>query len=290
MATNLPLSDKQLISTYIQAKDTNRPVYMPQAFADDARLVMKVDTDAISFPPLTEGCDAISQVLVRNFGQTWDNVFTWCIEDSVELSATETVCQWLVCMTEKSSGEIRLGCGRYRWQFSGEGDQRRVSQLTIEIDQMNEQQELNAEAAKFIVYQHEFDLNSSEGGKSLGGVRLNEAGEDHVRQIAGALKGGATFPVLIERSRTSSRAGTEFNYGVHYNPELDNRRRLVVVKALEKMGVVNAGKVVSVSPSFAQPLTGMEAEQAYRRSLRNNNNGGNGAGGGGGGFGGGGFQ
>lgn len=137
MATNLPLSDKQLISTYIQAKDTNRPVYMPQAFADDARLVMKVDTDAISFPPRTEGCDAISQVLVRNFGQTWDNVFTWCIEDSVELSATETVCQWLVCMTEKSSGEIRLGCGRYRWQFSGEGDQRRVSQLTIEIDQMN---------------------------------------------------------------------------------------------------------------------------------------------------------
>ena len=162
--------------------------------------------------------------------------------------------------------------------------------LGFEIDQMNEQQELNAEAAKFIVYQHEFDLNSSEGGKSLGGVRLNEAGEDHVRQIAGALKGGATFPVLIERSRTSSRAGTEFNYGVHYNPELDNRRRLVVVKALEKMGVVNAGKVVSVSPSFAQPLTGMEAEQAYRRSLRNNNNGGNGAGGGGGGFGGGGFQ
>lgn len=137
MNTALAPQDRELIRRYIQAKDTNRPLYMAQAFAEDARLVMKVDTDAISFPPLTEGRDAISQVLVRNFGQNYDNVFTWCVEESARDHAGELVCQWLVCMTEKSSGDIRVGCGLYYWQFAGKDDARRVEQLTIQIDEMN---------------------------------------------------------------------------------------------------------------------------------------------------------
>lgn len=136
MAVTLTPRHKALISHYIQAKDTNRPVYMTQAFAPDARLEMKVDTDAISFPPLTKGRDEISQLLVRNFGQSYDNVFTWCVEDSLRQQENSWVCQWLVCMTEKSSGDIRVGCGLYHWQFEGKEDQCRVQQLTIEIDEM----------------------------------------------------------------------------------------------------------------------------------------------------------
>ena len=157
------------------------------------------------------------------------------------------------------------------------------------VDQFNELQENNAEALKFTIYVHEFEENASQDGKSVGGLRLTEAGEDHVRQIAASMRGGVHYPVLIERGKTSTRGNTEWNYPVHQNAELDNRRREIVVRALAHMGIKNADRRVSVAPSPAEPLSGMEAEQAYRQSLRNNAGGG-GGGFGFGGFGGGGFQ
>ena len=154
------------------------------------------------------------------------------------------------------------------------------------VDQFNEVQERNAEAAKFTIYVHEFDENFSEDGKSYGGVRLTEDGEDHVRQIASAIRGGAHFPVVIERGWTSTRGGTAWNYPVHLNAELDNRRREVVVRALAHMGIADAAQRVSVAPALVHPLSGVEGENAYRRSLNSGQNqqcGGLGGGGGGGG-------
>jgi hypothetical protein len=50
------------IQTYLRAKDENRPHLMKLVFAETAKLEMTVETGAISFPPLTSGVDAITQV------------------------------------------------------------------------------------------------------------------------------------------------------------------------------------------------------------------------------------
>jgi hypothetical protein len=157
--------------------------------------------------------------------------------------------------------------------------------LGVAVDQYNEPQEHNAEAAKHIVYQHEFELNRHEDGQNVGGYRLNEAGEDHVKKIAYNLRRGSPYQVVVERSQTSVKPGTRFEYPVHQDPELDAKRRQVVVRALTNMGIPNADEIVVVAPSFAQPYTAAEAEAAYERGLGMRGFGG-GFGGFGGGFGG----
>ncbi|MEQ8789792.1 MAG: hypothetical protein RIC55_26090 [Pirellulaceae bacterium] len=174
------------------------------------------------------------------------------------------------------------GCG---WRcFGGTA----TKMLGADVDQYLEPQEHNAEAAKYIVYQHEFELNEYEDGREVGGYRLNYAGEDHVKQIAYDLRRGSPYQVVVERSRTSVKPGTKHEYPVHLNPELDMKRRLVVVRALTKMGIPNADEIVVVAPSFAQPFTSSEAERAYQRGLNQGSQGGfGGVGGiGAGGFGG----
>ena len=59
-------------------QDENRPHRMAAAFAADAQLRMTVKTEAIAFPAATEGPAQISDVLVRRFGQRYDNVYTFC--------------------------------------------------------------------------------------------------------------------------------------------------------------------------------------------------------------------
>jgi hypothetical protein len=159
--------------------------------------------------------------------------------------------------------------------------------LGSKVDQLMQAQEENAEAAKFIVYQHEFQLNFEHDARKVRGIRLNEYGEDHLKRIAQSIRGGAPYPVIVERSQTTIRPETEFKYPIHYNPDLDMQRREVVIRALNKMGIPDADSRVVVSSSFAQPLTGVEAEQAYYSTF--NNWGGGGWGGGGGGWGGGGW-
>jgi hypothetical protein len=137
-------------------------------------------------------------------------------------------------------------------------------------------QEINAEASKFVVYQHEFTLN---------GVRLNTAGEDHIKRIAAELERGTDFPVVIERSNTSPRQNTTYKYPVHPNPELDMQRREVVVRSLTAMGVPEADQRVSVALAYVAPYTNIEAERAYIRGIMSGGIG-SGFGGFGGGFGG----
>lgn len=140
-------------------------------------------------------------------------------------------------------------------------------------DSIWQQQEANAEASDFVIYQHEFTLNTA---------RLNTEGEDHVKKIAVRLKQGQQFPVIIERSMTTPRATTEYQYPVHPNPELDMQRRAVVVRSLQVLGVEDAENMVVVSNALAEGYTGYEAEQAYNQGII-----GGGFGGFGGGFGGG---
>ena len=104
------------IQTYIHAKDENRPHLMKFVFAETAKLRMAVETDTISFPPLTEGIDAITQVL-RDFGQVYENVYTFCLGDPPKSNVDKYTCPWIVGMSERAGGSVRVGCGRYEWSF-----------------------------------------------------------------------------------------------------------------------------------------------------------------------------
>jgi hypothetical protein len=106
------------IAAYLHAKDGNRPHLLAQAFTDDALLQVTVHTGAISFPPVSRGRDAIGEVLVRHFGQSYENVYTFCLGLPPEADAQVFCCDWLVAMTEKDSRAVRVGCGRYDWCFS----------------------------------------------------------------------------------------------------------------------------------------------------------------------------
>jgi hypothetical protein len=59
-----------LLRDYIRAKDENRPHLIPQVFAANACLEMRVKTDSISFPAVSQGAARIADVLVRCFNQT----------------------------------------------------------------------------------------------------------------------------------------------------------------------------------------------------------------------------
>lgn len=157
--------------------------------------------------------------------------------------------------------------------------------LGAEVDQPMMQQELNAEAAKFVVYMHEFELNRTDEQGQEHGWRLNEDGEDHLKQIAIGINNGIDFPVVVERSRTSVKPGTDYEFPVHYNENLDAKRRMITIAVLERMGVADAEQRVIVAPSFSEGYTGMEASRAYNSGIM----GGGGRGGGGGGGGGGGY-
>ncbi len=187
------------------------------------------------------------------------------------------------------------------------------------VDQVNQTQEDNAEAAKFIVYMHEFELNvpfsisrelaSTDEFRDVPrefarGFRLTPYGQDHVRQIARYLRrtaneaddGTVSYPtnVVVERSNTSKRWLTKFRYPVHWNTELDEFRRKLIVESLLALDVQEADYIVQIAPAFPEGLHSQEAASAYSSSRSSGGRnrgaggqGGQGSGGFGGGFGGG---
>lgn len=122
------------IEMYLRAKDGNRPHLMAQAFASDALLHMDVRQGAMNFPPRTQGCEAIAETLVRNFGRTYENVYTFCLANAPAPGAAQFDCSWLVAMTEKETRAVRVGCGQYHWRFAP--DSGLSQELTIVIDTM----------------------------------------------------------------------------------------------------------------------------------------------------------
>jgi len=119
-------------------------------------------------------------------------------------------------------------------------------------------QEANAEASDFVIYQHEFDYQTA---------RLNLGGEDHVKEIALRLQSGQNLPVIVERSMTAERPNSEYKFPVHPDPELDRQRREVVVRALTAMGIYDAERRVVVAPALAHGLKATEAQRAYYRGM-----------------------
>ena len=123
------------IVAYLRAKDGNRPHLLVDSFTDDASLAMVVNTGTISFPPVSQGRDAIAEVLVRRFAQTYENVYTLCLASPPRNEESAFTCDWLVAMTEKESGAVRVGCGRYDWYFAPKSCLVERLSITIEVMQ-----------------------------------------------------------------------------------------------------------------------------------------------------------
>ncbi len=122
----------QAIQSYIRAKDAGRPHLMKRAFTPSANLEVVVETGTISFPPVSKGIDAITKILVRDFGQSYENIYTFCLARPPADDANLYSCGWLVGFSEKNSGAVRLGCGYYDWSFAID-DSSLVAKLKITI-------------------------------------------------------------------------------------------------------------------------------------------------------------
>ncbi|WP_342730186.1 hypothetical protein [Bradyrhizobium sp. B117] len=116
------------------AKDGNRPELMTRAFVDDCELEMAVKTDAISFPSSAQGLAQITQVLVTGFSDQYENVRTFCLSHPDAGLLPQFRCDWLVGMSARQGGAVRVGCGHYDWQFAS--DDGRVKRLAIDIEVM----------------------------------------------------------------------------------------------------------------------------------------------------------
>lgn len=132
MTTRLNNEYIEQISRYIKAKDSHKPHLITQVFTEDATLTMQVVSGAISFPEKTVGREAIAYVLVKDFNQKYEDIYTFCLEDTLVSRPDAIECRWLVCMRESQTGGIKIGVGRYYWEFQQEN----VKHLNISIDAM----------------------------------------------------------------------------------------------------------------------------------------------------------
>ena len=140
-------SPSDCIAAYIHGKDQNRPHLLADAFASIAAVEIIVNTPAISFPPSVTGLDAITDVLVRRFALTYENVYTFCLSSPPSDDIHAFSCDWLVAMSEKQSGAVRVGCGRYDWRFELDG-RCLAKRLVITIDVM---QKLNPDRVSAVM-------------------------------------------------------------------------------------------------------------------------------------------
>ena len=134
MSTTLPSRREDILRNYFRAKDENRPHLLAGVFSADATLEVRNRASEIAFPAFTEGRAAIADVLVRTFGQTYENVYSFYMARPASDTQTFT-CDWLVVMSEKNSKNVRVGCGRYDWTFAPDAAGLATS-LVISIEAM----------------------------------------------------------------------------------------------------------------------------------------------------------
>ena len=124
----------QVLRGYFHAKDENRPELLEAVFCADAVLETIVRTDAIAFPALTHGRDAIAAVLVSGFAETYENVRSFYLSPPPR-DAAPFACGWLVGMSQRDDGSGRVGCGRYDWTFEP-APPHHATRLVITIEAM----------------------------------------------------------------------------------------------------------------------------------------------------------
>jgi hypothetical protein len=129
-----PVAPEAVLRGYFHAKDENRPHLLEDVFASNAELVIRNQSTNISFPAFTQGRAAIVGVLVRDFALAYENVYSFYLRRP-EPGVREFSCPWLVGMSERSSGEVRVGCGTYDWTFEPEAPNM-ATRLVVTIESM----------------------------------------------------------------------------------------------------------------------------------------------------------
>jgi len=119
---------------YFRAKDENRPHLLEDVFASGAELVIHNRSANIAFPAATYGRSAIAEVLVRSFSLSYENIYSFYLGRPAA-GVQEFTCAWLVGMSERSSGNVRVGCGTYVWAFEPHAP-RLANRLAITIEAM----------------------------------------------------------------------------------------------------------------------------------------------------------
>ena len=127
---------QSLISRYIHAKDSNKPHLMNKTFSDSAELDMVVKTEAITFPQKTFGQTSITDLLVKEFNLNYHNVYTFCVNNSINKNQQQLSNLWLVAMTDSKTNFHKVGCGRYDWSFNSQKEIKEISKLIITIEHM----------------------------------------------------------------------------------------------------------------------------------------------------------
>jgi len=119
---------------YFHAKDENRPHLLADVFTPGAELAIRNQSANIGFPAFTRGRSAVAEVLVRSFAFSYENVYSFYLGRPL-LGAREFTCPWLVGMSERSSGDVRVGCGTYDWEFEPHAPHM-ASRLVVTIEAM----------------------------------------------------------------------------------------------------------------------------------------------------------
>lgn len=132
-----------------------------------------------------------------------------------------------------------------------------IGQVT---DAFWETQQTNAEAADFVIYDHEFRWDTQ---RSADTAQLTPGGKKHLEMIALRLE-HVPFPIVIEQSQHNARQ------------ELDHARRRTVLEGLARMGVTNVEPRVVIANRFAEGFTAVEAERSYYGGVLGGGFGGNG--------------
>lgn len=128
------LTPEAVLRGYFHAKDENRPHLLEDVFAFDAELVIRNQSANISFPAVTQGRTAIAEVLVRSFTLSYENIYSFYL-GRPSADVREFACPWLVGMSERSSGHVRVGCGTYEWAFEPH-EPHMASRLVVTIEAM----------------------------------------------------------------------------------------------------------------------------------------------------------
>src|SRR5215213_9026090 len=107
----MPAHPQAILRGYFHAKDENRPHLVRDVLCPDAELQVLNKASSIAFPAETRGRDANVDVLVRQFNRTYENIYSFYL-DKPAPELARFACDWLVGMTEKNNGNVRVGCGR----------------------------------------------------------------------------------------------------------------------------------------------------------------------------------
>jgi hypothetical protein len=163
---------------------------------------------------------------------------------------------WLrtAAVTAASAVAILATAGCQHWKMNYQKPS--FTPLGAITDSIWQQQEINAEASDFTVHVHDFQKDA---------VFLNRDGEDHLRSVAARLLKGQDMVVVVERTQYRPKSGTKYQYPVHFDPELDLRRREMIVRLLGAMGIADADQRVIVAPRFDQGYLGPEAERSLQQ-------------------------